>query len=482
MAALILIVGASACDIWQGTSGVSGAGWTDVTSEGRSVAVTFLGEIDHGERFSRWPEVAPVPLEASGLPEGEFVVDQLRWLEFEYQIGAADPKRVLVAKEPIMRWVSWDAIARAGAALGDGSPLRVGSAVYQQDASIVDREGRIWRVRLMRCGRSTHAEYSEWNLLIGGVHEGDVDFVGARYGWHRPPFNDEDLHVGYQGSLTWCQENWRGTGTQRVARGYFHVSRFHAADSDLATDRLSWRPVLELVPQVHGGHGESGRDTGDSEGETSPDGAVRFRGILSSEELLGRERGVNDHIQIARGSVIGDGQPDWLQFEFQGKTLLVAARPVLHSVSWNIIAEMGAALGDESILRLRQGSHPQNRVITDLSGHRYRVRLLRCGGATLDTDSEWNRLIGAVHEGDGDFVRRRDGLYGWVEDPLSDQELYIGEEPGSATWCMERVTRNGREYAVNRGYLTVSRFHMTEPAHSGTGFGWRPVLERIDHP
>ncbi len=51
---------------------------------------------------------------------------------------------------------------------------------------------------------------------------------------------------------------------------------------------------------------------------------------------------------------------------------------------------------------------------------------------------------------------------------------------GAATWCQERRVVDGREYAVNRGYLTISRFHLTEPGFRGYGFSWRPVLERIE--
>jgi len=58
--------------------------------------------------------------------------------------------------------------------------------------------------------------------------------------------------------------------------------------------------------------------------------------------------------------------------------------------------------------------------------------------------------------------------------------LGIGNPVGGATWCRDRIMRNWTSHGLNRGYLTVSRWHATETSFGGEGFGWRPVLERID--
>lgn len=260
--------------------------------------------------------------------------------------------------------------------------------------------------------------------------------------------------------------------TQRVLRGYFFVSRFHAAESHLATDRIYWRPVLEPMNLAPANEQNTPR------GEVSPDGRIRFLGQVPNAAIFGSGR-ITDQVSTRYGINVNGARPDWLSFELDGKPLLIAAAPVRHRLPWNSNAEVGAALGDGSTVRISGGDHVQNAEVIDVRGQRYRVRLLRCGTSTLDPNAEWNLLIGGVHEGDGDFRPGRDGQYGWIEAPLSDEDLYIGEHLGSASWCHERQTIDGKQHAVNRGYLTVSRFHLTEVDYLGSGFGWRPVLELV---
>ena len=93
--------------------------------------------------------------------------------------------------------------------------------------------------------------------------------------------------------------------------------------------------------------------------------------------------------------------------------------------------------------------------------------------------SEWNALMGGIHRGDGDFLPYPLGTYGWLTPSFDDHALNIGVGPGSATWCQETIEINGKAHGVNRGYVTISRFHATETAFAGSGFGWRPVLELI---
>lgn len=285
--------------------------------------------------------------------------------------------------------------------------------------------------------------------------------------------------MGYGGSLSWCQDGWRPEPGHRVLRGYFHVSRFHAAGSHVRTDRIVWRPVLELVEIDEPNEARSGRMQA-WQGETAPHRDVTFFGVVRHDQLFDPDWRITDAVLLDMGAYVDDGRPHWLHFESGTKTLLVATVPVKHSLSWDAIAQAGAALGDGSVVRLAGGSHVQQAEVTDLHGTRYRLRLLTCGESTMDPRSEWNRLIGGVHVGDGDFLASPDGRFGWIERPLTDTDLHIGALEGAATWCQERRMVRGREHAVSRGYLTVSRFHLTEPGFRGYGFGWRPVLERIE--
>ena len=440
-----------------------------------TVAVTFRGEVNHLDLFGDHVE-PPRPIGADGRPEGSPTGAVPVWLRFDYRINA-DSKTVLVLKYPIANRVSWDAIARAGAALGGNRTVYLDGREYPQNARIQDIHGNTYEMRLMTCGRSTMAHLSEWNLLIGGVHAGDTDFRGKAYGWIRRPYSDADLKVGFNGSLNWCQERWRPGTDERVLRGYFRVSRFHAAESSVATDRIHWRPVLELI----GGEETDMRSAASTApaGETSPNRMVTYLGIVGNAEIFG-ESGVADSVDVAGGQIVGDGRPDWLRFRYLGKDLLVATGPIKRSVSWNDIARAGAALGEAAVIYIDGERVVQDAMITSADGARYRVRLPDCGEATLDARSEWNALIGGVHVGDGDFIRNRGGTYGWVETPLFDEQLHIGDFHGAASWCRETQMLHGTLHAVNRGYLTVSRFHLTEASFHGSGFGWRPVLERVD--
>jgi hypothetical protein len=456
-----------------------------LTHEGMEVEVTYRGEVGHAELFAADELLAGeaghvTPVDAEGLPQGSLTQPRPTWLSFRYRIGS-ETRHVLVAKTPMMNDVSWDAIARAGAALGDGQPLRVGGRDIRQDATIRAADGHEYRVRLPRCGQSTTWPLSEWNLLIGGVHEGDQDFRGEGYGWIDDPYTDADLKVGYQGSLSWCADAWRRDASKRVVRGYFKVSRFHASSPEFHGTRLYWRPVLERVEPDRPAPGPmpAGLSVADRP-QISPDRQVRYFGPIANDELFGEDGRIAELVGLEAGEAVIRREPQWLMFQYQGRTLLVAAVPVRRSLSWDQIAEVGAARGDGSIVKVGRARHEQRAEVTDRHGNRYRVRNLRCGESTLDKSSEWNRLIGGVHRGDGDFVASPDGLYGWIASPIPDQPLNIVAGHGGATWCWETQDMHGDRYAVNRGYLTVARFHLTESHFSGSGFGWRPVLELID--
>ncbi len=250
-----------------------------------------------------------------------------------------------MAKQPLLNRVSWEDIARVRAALGDDTAPHIGAVPTPQNATIQDRRGNPYRVRLPICGQATHADLSEWNLLIGTVHRGDMDFKGERYGWIRSPYSDKDLKVGYQGSLSWCRDGWRG---DRVARGYFFVSRFHAAAPELRTDRLYWRPVLERVPSPADARPTPVGADQEASIRWSPSLRVGYAGKISNAALFGPTGGVDQQLSIEGGRPLDSEAPDWLRFEYRGKTLLVAARPLIQAVSWNAIARAGAALVGQS--------------------------------------------------------------------------------------------------------------------------------------
>lgn len=445
---------------------------------GRNIVVTFLGEVSSEELLGR-ADLPIQPVDSTGSPVGTSGIPAPHWLEFRYAMDGV-PREVLIASQPVMGFVSWDEIARAGAALGDGSAVVLGGDTFFQTARIEDRWGRGYRVRLPICGQATRDDLSEWNLLIGAAHAGDRDFSGPRFGWISDPRSDEELAVGYGGTLSWCMDAWERDPSYRVTRGYFFASRFHATPSTLQTPRLHWRPVLERedLTEELGGHSLDWMLLEEAP-PPPPERPTTFHGIRSNEEVFGRNGRLTDQLTLPMGIYVEGGRPDWLAFEHHGSHLLVANRAIRFGVSWEAIARSGAVLGDGSLIRIGDAEHPQDAEMVDVRGIRYRVRLLGCGTATMDHDAEWNVLIGGLHVGDGDFKPAEDTRYGWAPISLGDADLGIGEGLGMTTWCREREAVRGRPHGVNRGFLSVSRFHLTETDYSDPAFGWRPVLERI---
>ena len=439
--------------------------------------VHFLGEITHEELFNTDGQFLDhaMPIDESGEMVGTIVESSPTWLEFEYSVDGL-ARRVLLAKQPVMNNVSWNDLARGGIAIDDPELEHQPGSIEDPRATIVDSQGRRYIVRLPSCGQSTMADLSEWNLLIGGVHVGDKDFRFRRHGWISNPYSDAELHVGYNGTLSWCQDAWRD---ERVTRGYFNVSRFHASDADWRGERVHWRPVLEAItPPAPSPKTKSWAHQGPT--QLSPDGRVTYFGIVSHRAVFGD---VEDFLGLGpmiSGFQIGRNKTDWLRFRIDDMELLVAQRPVRHSISWDELARAGLAGGEASWIWSGWRGYRQNRIVTDQYGNRYWVRLLRCGSHTLDHASEWNSLMGAVHVGDGDFRPSPEGLYGWISEPMDDSSLNLGSVVGGSTWCSNRIRIKGRSYMVNRGFHTVSRHHATRPDFTGWGFGWRPVLELLE--
>ena len=427
--------------------------------DNQQVSVRFYGERPNASLFGDKHLIDLVqPIDNYGKPRGAVHLANPNWLEFEYQIDAKKT-RLLVAKQPVMNNVSWWDIDNAGAV--DGS------------ARVTDKNGTEYRVRLLRCGQYTMDHFSEWNLLIGAVHEGDMDFRGERYGWIRRPYDNEDLKVGFRGSLSWCVD--RIDNDSRVMRGYYFVSRFHAGQPMFRGERVYWRPVLEKVSK----DSSSVELFEQSVKQVSPDGEVFYYGVISNDKLLGEGNKISDLVGFYDGKEHEGGMPDWLKFYYKGQFLLVAAQSVRHSLSWNSLAKEGLVTGENTKVRVGMRRYSQDKTVADIEGRRYRVRLIQCGESTLDHKSEWNRLIGGIVQPDGDFGRFP-SLYGWLDSPYVPESLNLHTDRGAATWCKENMSIYDQKHGINRGYLVPSRFHATPADFRGWGFGWRPVLQLID--
>ena len=204
------------------------------------------------------------------------------------------------------------------------------------------------------------------------------------------------------------------------------------------------------------------------------DGGVDWYGEVSSEELI-------DGVELASliGLTAGMAQRSdagWLHVGLDGTELLIAKRPLRHSISWNDINAVNAVYGNRAV---------------EINGQLYKVRLPK--GANNDPTStgygydvphshgsEWNRI----------FYRLTNDIYNDAknntkasEEPFthlaqySESDLILDYQSGSGSgsWCQETAGTT----RVARGYYGVSRLSGDAPWYAYSGSGWRPVLEKV---
>jgi hypothetical protein len=444
---------------------------TTFTHQGTEININFLGEKTNKELFGeqKITDIAH-PINEQGNKQGTIYNDEPNWLKFEYTKNNVK-KTVLIAKEPIMNFVSFDDIARAGAAFKESEIyIEANDEYYDQNKTIIDINKNEYKIRLIDCGNSTTNPTSEWNFLIGGIHEGDIDFKNRDerliYSFIKEPYTDKDLKIGQNGSLNWCMNSYE-IENYIVNRGYFHASRFHASKSDIRTNRIYWRPVLELIEENTAEKKQITQEEKTSliNNDNSNKNQVKFLGEITNQELFENNK-MADLINLTKGLDINDGKPDWLHFELNNKTLIIAKKPIKHSISYQDLLDEELVLG--------------KRTIQDINQNNYILRLIKCGENTLDHDSEWNLLIGGVSEGDTDFKENNhQKIYATINKPYKNEELQTGIIIGGSTWCQETKQINNELYAVNRGYMTISRYHLTQIYYGESGFSYRPVLELI---
>jgi hypothetical protein len=216
--------------------------------------------------------------------------------------------------------------------------------------------------------------------------------------------------------------------------------------------------------------GASGKPT-----PIASDGGVDWYGEVSAEKLI-------DGIELAKliGLTAGTAQHSnagWLHVGLDRTELLIAKRPLRHSVSWDHLNAVNAVYGNRTV---------------EINGQQYKVRLPK--GANSDPastvtgydaphshGSEWNRI----------FYRLTNDVYLEAqntkasETPFTHLAQYseadlildyrVPEPNGSYSWCQETAG----VYRVIRGYRGVSHFTRVTPSGVISQLGWRPVLEKV---
>lgn len=202
-----------------------------------------------------------------------------------------------------------------------------------------------------------------------------------------------------------------------------------------------------------------------------------YYGVFTADEVI-RGDTLATVVGVSAGVSI-HATDGWLGFSLDGKRLLVAKKPIRHSVSWDQLHSKGVALGKEVLIQ----------------NNRMNVRLLR-GASTspandslafaFDDDSrmthgsEWNRLIYHVSKTilSGDRMSSEGIVTGDFAQFTNDELGISGVSAWRANWAMESL-RSSSARRIFRGNGVVSDVAGIESWQTG-GLSWRPVLELID--
>jgi len=231
-----------------------------------------------------------------------------------------------------------------------------------------------------------------------------------------------------------------------------------------------------LLSGTAGGKGKSETRSLFNRPLLASDGGVDWYGEVSSAEFVDGV-GLASLIGLTSGAA-QHSDAGWLHVGLDGTELLIAKRPLRHSLSWDHINAVNAVYGNRTV---------------EINGQQYKVRLPKGANTDPTVDaygwdipsshgSEWNRI----------FYRLTNDTY------LDNRNTKVSEEPfvhlaeyseadlildyrvpepnGGYNWCQETVGG----YRVFRGYLGVSHLHRLTPSLVGSSYGWRPFLERVN--
>lgn len=205
-----------------------------------------------------------------------------------------------------------------------------------------------------------------------------------------------------------------------------------------------------------------------------------YFGIVSASDFI-----TGDALATLVGISAGTSQfstEGWLKFAYQGKILFVAKKTIRYGISWDQINAANCARGDV--------------VQKTVKGHTFKVRLMKGSNvASNDTGSayngsicygsEWNRLMLPIHENAApgkswkypNNVGTDDTAYWGIDFTDADLQTHYDYGDGARSWCQE--TAYNSSYRLGRGFSGVSHSGSSTSSYTGTGYGWRPVLELV---
>jgi hypothetical protein len=205
------------------------------------------------------------------------------------------------------------------------------------------------------------------------------------------------------------------------------------------------------------------------------DGGVDWYGEVTAEELIDGE-GLASLIGLTAG-VAQHSDAGWLHVGLDGTELLIAKRPLRHTISWDHLNAVNAVYGNRTV---------------EINGQLYKVRLPK--GANSDptsTDAGWDVPHSHGSEWNRIFYRLTNDTYYDARNTKASEvpfvhlaqysevdlilDTRVPEPNGSFSWCQE-TTGSDR---VLRGHFGVSNLFRDTPSVTASRCGWRPFLERV---
>lgn len=203
-----------------------------------------------------------------------------------------------------------------------------------------------------------------------------------------------------------------------------------------------------------------------------------FGEFSSTDVIRGDTLATQVGVKLGTAIHVTDG---WLGFALNGKRLLVAKKPIRHSISWDALSTAGVVFGKEILIQ-------NTRMLVRLPKGTYMSPADDSRPFAFDDDSiithgsEWNRLmyhVSAMVEPRRPTWISSEGIQIGTFAQFTEEELGIsGSAAWRANWCQERL-RSSTSSKIVRGNGGVTDIAYITSSQSG-GLSWRPVLELVE--
>lgn len=204
-----------------------------------NIDLGYFGTVSSAELFKSSELLLKTGLSFAGI-----IAENVEWLKFAYK-----GKFLFVAKQPVKTGISWDVLYEKGLVYGlEG--FGPGKTVGTDQLKVLDKEGFLFKVRLMRGANTDPFVFSttsystsetigsEWNDLLYRVSKKTTNPSLPK--WEK--FDNVQLGVDYYSMV---QE--LSTSGHAFIRGASGVDYSTVTGTSTTSSSFGWRPVLEVI-------------------------------------------------------------------------------------------------------------------------------------------------------------------------------------------------------------------------------------------